>query len=306
MAKKQSPKTEPADRRQAGNTQPGTGAIRFRERDYTLLDCMRLGRNGNILFVVFIIICLIYYYSFAKYGKYFIPFEIVAYTAETMGFALFTLSIIWIDKLVRARGLMKILMPFYIFVEAVLMLLEFDLLPFIPYNGLALDLIISHALFSAVIALSLLQLDPQNKKMQLTVGITCTICLAGMLPGIAGNRVYTSILINAFAYIVFFSIMARLIQTEEILIDCHGDQAVPTKFSTTMFTDSPLLQEPAPKRQKTLRQKAREAADSLVSDEKVILTDKEEKFEYEFGVQEDDDDDEYEDDDRDGGEDPRR
>ena len=267
---------------------------------------MKLGRLGNILFVAFIIVCLIYYYSLAKYGHFFIPFEIVAYALETGGFAFFTVSVIWLDKLVRARTWMKILLPFYIVVEAFLMLLEFNFVPFLRnyYNGLSLGLIIAHALFSGIIAFSLLQLDPQNKKMQVVVGITVCITLSGMLPGIAGYRVYASILINAFAYIVFFSIMHRLIQTEELEIDCHGDNARVTEFTTTMFTDSPLLQEQPKKRRKTLRQRAKEAADVITSEEKPVLADREEKFEYEFGVQEDDDD-EYEDDeykdDRDGG-----
>ena len=48
---------------------------------------------------------------------------------------------------------------------------------------------------------------PQNKRMQLIVGITTCIILAGMLLGIAGYRVYATILVNAFAYIFFFTAM---------------------------------------------------------------------------------------------------
>ena len=80
------------------------------KRPYTLEDCMKLGRIGNILFVAFIIVCLIYYYSLARNGNYVIPFEIIAYAIETGGFAMFSLSVIWMDRLVRARMLMKILM----------------------------------------------------------------------------------------------------------------------------------------------------------------------------------------------------
>lgn len=276
-----------------------------KKRQYTLLDCMKMGRLGNILFVAFIIVCLIYYYSLAKYGHFVIPFEIVAYALEACGFAFFTVAVIWLDKLVRARTWMKVLMPTYITVEAFLMLLEFDFVPVVGkyYNGLSIGLIIAHALFSAVIAFSLIQLDPQNKKMQIVVAITVSITLAGMLPGIAGYRIYAGILINAFAYIVFFSIMKRLVETEELEIDCYGDKARVTNFSTTMFTDSPLLQEPPEKRRVSLRKRAKEAAASLTTDEeKIVLTDEKEQFEYEFGVQDNDDDDEYEED-EDGGDD---
>lgn len=267
------------------------------KRPYTLKDCMRFGRIANILFVVFIIVCLIYYYSFSKRGSYFIPFEVVAYTIETTAFALFTLSVVWMDRLVRARGLMKIAMIVYILTEITLMLLEFGLLQFIPYNGLKLSVIIAHVLFSAAVSLTLLMLEPQNKRVQWVVGITAVIILAGMLPGIAGYRVYASVLINAFAYIFFFTASERLITLEEIEVDCYGDQAKVTEYDSTMFSNVPTMVEipRAEKKKRTLREKARRLAEDLQSEEISVLTDSEEKFEYEFGVDEDGDDD-YEDD----------
>lgn len=272
------------------------------ERKYTLPDCMKLGFYANLLFVVFIVISLIYYYSLAKFGRFFIPFEIFAFTVETMGFVLFIVSVFWMDSLVRGRTLLKILMPIYISIEVLLMLLEFDLLPFIPYNGLSLTLIIVHAIGSGAIAFSLLQLDPTNKHVERIVTITVSIILAGMLPGIANYRVYASVLINAFAYIFFFVAMHRKLVLEEVEVDCHGDAARVTEFSTTMFTDSPLLQEQPEKKRKTVKELAKSAADRLTGEETTVLTDKDDKFEYEFGVQEDDEDDEddeYDDDDYD-------
>ena len=265
------------------------------ERDYTLVDCMKLGLIANILFVAFIIICLIYYYSLAKFGKYVIPFEIVAYGTDAMGFALFTLGVVWMDKLMRARTLLKVLMPLYITMEVVLMLLEFNLLPFIPYNGLALSSLIIHALLSAGISLTMLQLNPQSRRVQVIVAVTTMIILAGMLPGIAGYRVYASVLINAFAYIFFFAAMRRQLVNEEVEIDCHGDRAKVTSFSTTMFSDEPLLQEPPEKKRRTVAQLAKDAAARLTAEERPVLTDSSEHFEYEFGA-DDDDDDEYDDD----------
>ncbi|MCQ2406981.1 MAG: hypothetical protein MJ065_00415 [Oscillospiraceae bacterium] len=264
-------------------------------RPYTLKDCMRFGRIANILFVVFIVVCLVYYYSFSKRGSYFIPFEVIAYTIEATAFALFTLSVVWMDSLVRARGLMKVAMIVYILTEIILMLLEFGLLQFIPYNGLKLSVIIVHVLFSAAVSFSLLMLEPQNKRVQRIVGITTIIILAGMLPGIVGYRVYASILINAFAYIFFFTAAERLLDLEEISVDCYGDQAKVTEFDSTMFANVPTMVEipKAEKKKRSLREKARRLAEDLSSEEISVLTDKEEKFEYEFGV---DDDDEYEDD----------
>ena len=86
-------------------------------RKYTLTDCMRFGRIANILFVVFIIVCLIYYYSLASKGDFSIPFEVVAYSIEIIAFLLFSTSAIWMERLVRARKIMKFLLIIYILVD---------------------------------------------------------------------------------------------------------------------------------------------------------------------------------------------
>lgn len=267
----------------------------WRKRDYTLMDCMKLGLIANILFVAFIVICLIYYYSLARKGNYVIPFEVIAYTTEMMGFALFILSVVWTVRLVRARGLMKVLLPVYIGTEVILMLMEFELFPavfpFTLYTGKSLLLITGHVLFSALVSLSMLQLEPENKRVQVIVGITCAIILAGLLTAATHYRVYASILINAFAYIFFFAAMRTELRKEEIRVDCHGDRAEETSFSTTMFTDSPLLQEKPEKRRRTLGQIAKDAARQLSDEEQSVLTDADTSFEYEFDVQEDDEDD---------------
>ncbi|MBR5405657.1 MAG: hypothetical protein IK107_05110 [Oscillospiraceae bacterium] len=291
------PKSEKknAVRQKAAAAENGAERRDWRKRDYTLTDCMRFGLIANILFVVFIVICLIYYYSLARKGTYVILFETVAYTTEMLGFALFILSVVWTNKLVRARGVMKVLLPVYIGIEVLLMLLEFELLPdivpFTLYNGLSLGLIIVHVLFSAGVSLSLLQMEPDNKRVQIIVAVTCGIILSGMMTAAAHYRVYASILVNAFAYIFFFAAMYLLLQREEVRVDCHGDRAEETSFTSTMFADSPLLQEKPEKRRRTLGQIAKDAARQISSEEQAVLTDEDESFEYEFNVLEDDTDD---------------
>ena len=265
-----------------------------RNRPYTVIDCMHMGRLGNILFVIFIVICLIYHYSFSNRGHIVFLFEFFAYLVETAGFTLFTIGVVWLSKLVRFRKPMKILLITYIVIEAVLMLMEFKLLLPKLYNPLSIPLICLHSIFSAGVAFSLLSLDPQNKHLQWYVVITCSIMLAGMLLGLAGYRAYASVLLNAFAYIFFFTAMERQLRLEEMDIDCYGDKARVAKFESTMFSDSPLLQELPPKEKKTLKQKAASIRDQLTSEEQVILTDKDEKFEYEFGVDDADDEDDEE------------
>ena len=273
------------------------------KRPYTLVDSMKLGRLANILFVVFIIFCLIYYYVLAKKGNYVMFFEVVAYSIETIAFVTFTVSVVWMDKLVRSRLLMKILMITYICVEVFLMLLEFDLLPIKSYNGLSFWLVIGHAVFSGAVSFSLLMLDPANKRMERIIIITATIILGGIFLGYFRYRVYASILLNAFAYIFFYSAMLHQLRLEEIRVDCYGDSAVEKSFSSTMFSDVPTMVEKPVREKESLSKKAKRAAVllNLENTEREVLTDKDEKFEYEFGVIEEDEDDEYEDDEEDGG-----
>ncbi len=261
-------------------------------RPYTVLDCMHLGLIGNLLFVAFIIICLIYYYSLAKDGNYFFLFEFVAYGVEITGFVMFSLAVIWLDRLVRARRPMKILLLIYIVVEVLLMLMEFQLLFPHWYTGLSLPMTIAHSLFSAVVMFSMLSLDPQNKNLEAFVIIGCTIILAGMFLGLAGYHVYASVLTNAFAYIFFFAAMKNRLRIEEMEIDCYGDQAKVKSFSSTMFADVPLMEEKDQNENVSIKKKVSSLRNQLSSEEQVILTDTEEKFEYEFGVEDDNEDDE--------------
>lgn len=299
MAKKTKQNSERPARRAA--QREGKAAERKPEvkRPYTLLDCMKMGCVGNILFVVFIVVCLIYYYSFAKNGTYLIPFEIVAYVIETTGFALFSLSVIWMDRLVRARGLMKVLMLIYIVVEVLFMLLEFELVPFFSdiyfekALGLSVTVIICHVIFSAGVAFSLLMLDPQNKKLQIIVAVTSVLMLCGMFFALTGYRVYSSLLLNAFAYIIFYASMIHRLRLEEVDIDCYGDRAEVKNFSSTMFADSPLMKEISDQPKKSLLKTAKQTAEDIIkgNEEKLVLTDRDEKFEYEFDTVDDGDDD---------------
>ena len=275
------------------------------KRPYTLMDSMKLGRLANILFVVFIIVALLYYYVIAKNGNLIFIYEIFGYSIEAIGFTLFTVSVIWMDKLVRARAIMKVMMIVYISIEVFLMLLEFQLIPLPGYNGLSFWLVIAHSIFSGGVAFSLLMLDPANKKMERIIIITTAIILGGMFLGYAGYRVYASILLNAFAYIFFYTAMIHQLRLEEIRVDCYGDNAESKAFSSTMFENVPTMVEKVKKEKEefSISEKAKRAASllNLENEEHTVLTDKDEKFEYEFGVIEEDDgeydyEDEYDDD----------
>ena len=70
MAKQRSKRSmQRAEQRAAEKQRRGEAQRSAQEsvkRPYTLVDSMKLGRLANILFVVFIIFCLIYYYVLAK------------------------------------------------------------------------------------------------------------------------------------------------------------------------------------------------------------------------------------------------
>ncbi|MCQ2416599.1 MAG: hypothetical protein MJ071_02170 [Oscillospiraceae bacterium] len=265
----------------------------FAKKQYTLKDCMKLGIIANLLFIAFIIVCLVYYYSFSKFelGALYVLYEIVAYTIETTAFVLFTLGVYWLDRLVRARGVMKVLLISYIVVEVVLMLFEFQFLPWTFYNGMSPILIVGHVIFSAAVSYSLLMLEPGNKKVQMIVAVTSIIILAGMFFVLNKSRVYSSILLNAGAYVFFFTAMLRQLEKEDVRIDCHGDQAEEKSFTSTMFSDVPDMVEKTPESRK-LKTKAKRLAQSFMDEEHMVLTDKQEKFEYEFGVDDDEEDEE--------------
>ena len=88
-----------------------------RKRPFRLETCFKLGLFGNICFVAFIIICLIYYYTFSPSGTFRLGFDIAAYIVEFAGFGLMALAIAGICCIVRQRGLMKTLLSVYVCVE---------------------------------------------------------------------------------------------------------------------------------------------------------------------------------------------
>ena len=301
MAKKQSQRNLQRAEQRAAEKQQRLEERRTAQetvkRPYTLMDSMKLGRLANILFVAFIVVAVIYYYVFAQKGTLIFLYEVFGYSIEAVAFVLFIVSVVWMDKLVRSRLIMKILMITYICVEVVLMLLEFQFIPIESYNGLSFWLLIGHSIFSGIVSFSLLMLDPSNKHMERIIIITTGIILGGMFLGYAGYRVYASILLNAFAYIFFYSAMIHQLRLEELAIDCYGDNAKTTAFSSTMFEDVPTMVEKVKPERETVSEKAKRAANwlNLENTEHEVLTDDDEKFEYEFGVIEEDED-EYDED----------
>lgn len=195
-----------------------------------------MGIYSNIMFILFIIICLFYYDLYGNSGIASTPFEIIAYTVEALGFILMSISIIGIILVVRQRMIMKVLMAVYLVLEVVIMLADFQFLSLGDwYNGYSKVLIISHAIFSAFVCLSYMSLDYKKIPFQIIVGIASCIMLAGMFCIIFNIRIYASVLTNSFAYLFLYIAMLIQLNLEVLQVDCYGDRATVAEYKSSFF-----------------------------------------------------------------------
>ncbi len=196
------------------------------------------GLVGNILFVTFGLICLLYYYTYNSESIFSKIMEFIAYCTEFMGFGLLIYADYLLIASLRLRRMLKVCFSAYIVLEAVMMFLELNAYNFSFYEPYSLPLAIVHAIVSAMACFAFLQLDPDNTKYEVAI-ITCiALILAGMLGNILGVRVYFSIMANALGFVVLFGAIHYLRSREEIEIDCYGDRANVAVFnSSTLFND---------------------------------------------------------------------
>jgi len=203
---------------------------------FNFKNCIIMGIYSNIMFILFIIICLFYYDIYGNSGIASTPFEIIAFTVETLGFILMAISIFGIILIVRQRMIMKILMAIYLVVEVVIMFADFGFLsPGNWYNGYSKVLIILHAIFSATVCLSYMSLDYKKIPFQIIVGIASCIMLAGMFCIIFNIRIYASVLTNSVAYLFLYVAMIIQLNLEILQVDCYGDKANVVEYKSSFF-----------------------------------------------------------------------
>ncbi len=202
-----------------------------------LKKCFQLGQYANLLFLLFAVVCVVYYWLITRHGVELIVLEIAAYTIETSGFICMLLSLMNFWKIVRHRYLMKAMMLVYLIVEVVIMIMDFnaDHFPFYESNSMWLN--ICHSIFSAATCFSYLALQPKNTALEISIIITVTIILSGMFGVIFGWSVYISIFANSVAYVVLFSLLRFLHSQERLEVDCHGDRARVQTFKSTFFDE---------------------------------------------------------------------
>ncbi len=202
-----------------------------------LKKCFQFGQYANLLFLLFAVICVIYYWLINRKGIELIPLEIAAYTVEVAGFAMMLFSLLNFWKIVRHRYIMKIAILVYWITEITIMILDFNASNFSFYDSTATALNIGHSIFSAVICFTYLALEPQNPSLEVSIVTSIAIILSGMLGVVFGMHVYVTLFANSIAYVVFFSRMRFLLSQERIMVDCHGDRARVTHIKSSFFDE---------------------------------------------------------------------
>ena len=80
-------------------------------------------------------------------------------------------------------------------------------------------------------------MENDNKKLERLVVLCIAMMFGGMFGNILGIRIYFSIIINAIAFAILFYGMRRLIEREDLNVDCHGDQARVAEYKSTFIDD---------------------------------------------------------------------
>lgn len=187
---------------------------------------LTFGFIANLLFICFGFISYIFYKTYMQGTAYSKGMEIFAYIVEIAGFAAAVYSDVLLCITMRMRKTLKIMYTLYIVLEAVMMYLELNVdYHYGHYRPFSLAMAIAHAVVSAVVCFAFLQLDPDRVALEVVIIICSGIILGGMMGNFLGIRIYFSIITNAVSFSIMFYMIKRLLDREEIEIDCHGDRA---------------------------------------------------------------------------------
>lgn len=202
-------------------------------RGYTLL-----GMLGNICFILFIIITMLYYHNYLSTGVVRPWVETIAYSTEVLGFILMAGNVVGYMSKLRFRLLLKISMAVYFVIEFVIMIMDLNIIDAGTfYSPSSKVIIIIHCVFSAFVCMTYMTLDTSSNLMQAAVIITCIIMLLAVFSIVFKVRLYISVLTNSVAYIVLYSMILFFDKRERITVDCYGDIAKVYEDST-LFSDS--------------------------------------------------------------------
>ena len=192
---------------------------------------------GNLLFIGFGIICAIFYKTYENGSALSNILEFLAYAVEISGFGILAFADYLMITSVRDRVIMKIGFSAYIVLEALMMVFELNSYRLEFYKPYSLGLAIIHTFVSSLVCLSFLQLELDNKKLEPVIIICSGIIFAGMFGNIMHIRIYFSIIVNAFAFAFLFYMIKRMLERDDLEVDCHGDRAEVVEYPNSFFKD---------------------------------------------------------------------
>lgn len=197
---------------------------------------LKVGIFANSMFIVFILVCMTYYSIYLKTSIQSTLVEVIAYGLEAIGFIFMGLYIVGFWGKLKDRKLLKISLTVYFIVELCIVLMDFNFLDIEDaYNPSSKILIIGHSIFSGLVLFSHITFDSKQLSLQIATAVGTIISLCGVFCVAYGTRVYISILINAVAYVVYYTWVLYLINSDRIYIDCHGDVVKDTHYSSKDF-----------------------------------------------------------------------
>lgn len=186
----------------------------------------KVGLAANISFVLFIIVTMIYYAYYLRTGNIVPAVEAVAYSIEVIGFVLMIFSVIGYAVKLRFLMPLKVAMIVYFLVEFAIMICDFNVIDVSEfYTPASKVLIISHCIFSAAVSMFYMLLSPDKTCMQAACALTAIIMMLATFSIVYNVRVYASVLVNSFAYIILYSLILAFDKREMIEVNCHGDVA---------------------------------------------------------------------------------
>ncbi len=199
---------------------------------------INLALAGNLLFILFGIICYWFQSSYDPKSSFSAFLEKTAYTTLFAGFIALAAAEILLWRTVRMRLAVKLAFAFYILMEAFMMYCElhsFDVMSF--YDPYSMKLAILHAVLSAAVCFAFVYLDPYKTPYEVTIIICIGLILGGMFGNLIGVRVYFSIFMNAVAFSALFFAIRHMLKREVIEIDCYGDKARVAEYKSVFFEE---------------------------------------------------------------------
>ncbi|MCD7801040.1 MAG: hypothetical protein LUG94_07540 [Ruminococcus sp.] len=197
---------------------------------------LKIGIIANGFFILFIIVCMVYYSIYLKTEIQSNLVEGIAYGLEAIGFILMAVYIVGFVGKLKDRNLLKGALIVYFITELCIILMDFNFLDIEDaYNPSSKILIISHSIFSGLVLFSHITFDSKQISLQIATAVGTVISLCGVFCVAYGTRVYISILINAIAYVIYYSWVLYLIKTERVYIDCYGDVIEDIHYSSKDF-----------------------------------------------------------------------